>query len=158
MTAIEMARKGGIGIIHKNCSIEEQVKEVLRVKRAMRPIIHDPYTVTAHDTIADVFKKRDDVGHSGFPVMEDGKLIGIITNRDMRFVEDFSLAVSMFMTPKDLLVTASEGLGLEEYKNLLQKYRIEKLLIIDHLGRLTGLITDKDILYRKNYPMAVKDD
>ena len=155
--AVALAREGGIGIIHKNLSIENQVKMVDRVKRSESGMIVDPVTLTADKTIQDAKTVMANYHISGLPVLEDGKLVGIITNRDIRFETDDRLSVRDRMT-SERLVTVPVGTTLEEAKNVLQQHRIEKLLVVDKKGRLAGLITVKDIQKREDFPHACKDD
>jgi len=155
-TAISVAREGGVGIIHRNMSIERQAQEVNKVKKSESGMIVDPVTVEPDQKIAHVLELMARYRISGVPVVKDGRLVGIITNRDLRFETNESLMVSEVMT-KDNLVTAPVGISLEDSKRLLHKNRIEKLLVVDELGRLKGLITIKDIMKIKKYPSACKD-
>lgn len=154
--AISMARAGGIGFIHRNMSIEDQAKEVDKVKKSESGMIIDPVTVHPDQSIADVLNVMEQYRISGLPVTEGDKLVGIVTNRDLRFETDLYKKVSEVMT-KEGLVTVSSGISLEESKKMLHKHRIEKLLVIDKTGRLTGMITIKDIEKIKKYPNACKD-
>jgi len=156
-TAIAMAREGGIGIIHKNMSIKDQAREVERVKKSESGMIIDPVTVTEAQSVADVQAIMKNYKISGLPVLRGDKLVGIVTNRDLRFVSDDGLHVSDVMTSKNL-VTVPEGIHLEHCKALLHEHRIEKLLVVDDGGTLKGLITIKDIEKIKKYPLAAKDD
>jgi IMP dehydrogenase len=156
-TAIALAREGGIGIIHKNMSITQQAKEVEGVKKSESGMIVDPITVEEHQSVAEVERIMAKYKISGLPVLRDGSLVGIVTNRDLRFVSDSGLRVSDVMTSKNL-VTAKVGISLEHSKALLHEYRIEKLLVVDNKGRLSGLITIKDLEKIKKYPMAAKDN
>lgn len=155
-TAISIAREGGIGIIHRNMSIEQQAQEVNKVKKSESGMIVDPVTVDPDQKIADVLDLMSRYRISGVPVVKGEQLVGIITNRDLRFEMDESIKVSEVMT-KDDLVTAPVGISLEDSKKLLQKRRIEKLLVVDESGRLKGLITIKDIMKIKKYPNSCKD-
>ena len=155
-TAIAMAREGGIGIIHKNMSIEHQVLEVERVKKSESGMIIDPITVTQDQSVAEVQEIMSTYKISGLPVLHQGKLVGIVTNRDLRFVSDDGLRVADVMTYKKL-VTAKVGIDLEHSKALLHEHRIEKLLVVDDDGALKGLITIKDLEKIKKYPLAAKD-
>jgi len=155
-TAIAMAREGGMGIIHKNMSIAQQVLEVERVKKSESGMIIDPITVTQNQTVAEVQEIMSAYKISGLPVLHEGKLAGIVTNRDLRFVSDDGLRVSDVMTSKNL-VTAHVGIDLEHSKALLHEHRIEKLLVVDEEGGLKGLITIKDLEKIKKYPLAAKD-
>lgn len=156
--AIAIAREGGIGIIHKNLSIEEQAEEVDRVKRSESGMIVKPVTVSPDQTIAEAEALMRKYKISGLPVTdENGKLLGIITNRDIRFVKDYSKKIKEVMT-KENLKTAPVGTTLEEAKEILHKYKIEKLPVVDEKGYLKGLITIKDIEKKEKYPNACKDD
>jgi IMP dehydrogenase len=158
--AIAVARLGGIGIIHKNMPIAEQAAEVDRVKRSESGMISNPITLTADQTIGDALAIMDKYHISGLPVVErqekDAKLIGILTNRDIRFETDHALPVGDLMT-KENLVTAPLGTSLDQARGLLHRHRIEKLPIVDDEGFLRGLITVKDIQKRTMYPDACKD-
>ncbi len=155
-TAISMAREGGIGIIHRNMSIERQAREVDKVKKSESGMIVDPITVHPDQPIGDVMELMAQYRISGVPVVKGDQLVGIITNRDLRFETDLTRPVSELMT-KDNLVTAPVGISLEDSKKLLQERRIEKLLVVDDTGRLRGLITIKDIMKVKKYPNSCKD-
>ncbi len=156
-TAIAIAREGGIGIIHKNMPIEQQAKEVERVKKSESGMIIDPITVKETNSVAEVERIMGKYKISGLPVLRDGKLVGIVTNRDLRFVSDDDLRVGDVMTSKNL-VTAEVGIDLEHSKALLHEHRIEKLLVVDDNGNLSGLITIKDLEKIKKYPLAAKDE
>lgn len=156
LTAISMARAGGLGFIHRNLSIEEQVVEVDRVKKSESGMIVDPITITPDTSIAEVLEIMAKYRISGIPVTEGDKLVGIVTNRDLRFETELHKAASEVMT-KENLITVPEGCSLEESKKMLHKHRIEKLLVVDRDGRLKGLITIKDIEKIKKYPNACKD-
>jgi len=156
--AIALAREGGIGIIHKNLSIVEQSLQVANVKRYESGIIDNPYSLTKDETIAEAFRKKEKYKIGGFPVVENMKLVGILTNRDIRFETDMSKKVSDLMTPKEKLITANPEIGIEEAKKVLHTHRIEKLPIINSDGELVGMITVKDILKKISYPNAVTDD
>ncbi|MBE9534120.1 MAG: IMP dehydrogenase [Proteobacteria bacterium] len=156
-TAISMAREGGIGIIHKNMSIERQAREVDKVKKSESGMIVDPVTMHPEQKISEVLEVMEQYRISGVPIVKDGRrLVGIITNRDLRFETNLDQKVAEVMT-KENLVTASEGITLEESKILLHKNRIEKLLVVNDKGDLLGLITIKDIMKIKQYPSACKD-
>jgi len=155
--AITMAREGGIGIIHKNMSVEEQVREVQKVKKSESGMIIDPITVNEDQTVREVNEIMRGYRISGVPVLSGKKLVGIVTNRDLRFVSDENLLVRDVMTSKHL-VTAKPGITLEQSKALLHEHRIEKLLVVDDENHLQGLITIKDIEKVKKYPFAAKDD
>ncbi|MBU77992.1 MAG: IMP dehydrogenase [Candidatus Marinimicrobia bacterium] len=154
--AVALAREGGIGIIHKNLSIGEQVKMVDRVKRSESGMILDPVTLSVDKTIREAKKAMANYHISGLPVLDDDKLVGIITNRDIRFETDDNLSVRDRMT-KENLVTVPMGTTLEEAKKVLQKHRIEKLLVVDEDDSLAGLITVKDIQKKEDFPYACKD-
>ena len=136
--AIAMAREGGIGVIHKNLSIEDQVKEVDRVKRSESGMILDPVTIESDKTIRDALEIMAHFHISGVPVVDDEKLVGILTNRDIRFETNLDLAISDRMTGENL-VTVKKGTTLYEAKSVLQEHRIEKLLVVDDAGALCGL-------------------
>ncbi len=158
--AIALAREGGIGIIHRNMSIEDQVKEVEKVKKAESGMIVDPITIKPNQTVKEALEIMANFKISGVPVVDDeGKLIGILTNRDLRFLKkkDYKKPVSEFMT-KENLITARENITLEEAEEILQKKKVEKLPVVDENGYLKGLITIKDIVKRKQYPNACKDE
>ena len=156
-TAISMAREGGIGIIHRNMSVQRQATEVDKVKKSESGMIVDPVTMHPDQKISEVLEVMERYRISGVPIVEDGrKLVGIVTNRDLRFETNLEQKVSNVMTKKNL-VTASEGITLEESKVLLHKNRIEKLLVVNDKGDLLGLITIKDIMKIKKYPNACKD-
>ena len=154
--AIAMAREGGIGVIHKNMSIDEQCKEVEKVKRSEHGVIVDPVYLNPDNTLSDADDLMVKYDISGIPVAVDGKLVGIITNRDMRFETDLSRPISEIMTSEGL-ITAPENTKLEEAKRILQEHRIEKLPLIDKDGYLKGLITIKDIEKATKYPNSAKD-
>ncbi len=154
--AIAMARLGGIGIIHRNQSIESERESVRKVKREESTIIRDVFTVSPDDTIKNVLKYMRERNITGFPVMKNGVLVGIITDRDVRFLKNHDIKVEDVMTKN--VITGKEGITLDEALEIMQKNKIEKLPIIDENGKLTGLITAKDILKRKTYPDAVRDD
>src|SRR5210317_600446 len=155
--AITMAREGGIGIVHKNMGIDQQVLEVERVKKSESGMIIDPIVVRQDQSVAEVQEIMAHYKISGLPVLDQGKLVGIVTNRDLRFVSDNDLRVADVMTSKNL-VTAKVGIDLEHSKALLHEHRIEKLLVVDDDGTLKGLITIKDLEKIKKYPHAAKDE
>ncbi|MBS5271576.1 MAG: IMP dehydrogenase [Veillonella sp.] len=154
--AIAMAREGGMGVIHKNMSIEEQAHEVDKVKRSEHGIIVDPIYLSPQNLLADAEELRRKYAISGVPVTVDGKLVGIITNRDMRFENELNKPIGEVMT-KENLVTAPVGTSLEEAKAILRRHRIEKLPLVDDNGYLKGLITIKDIEKATKYPNSAKD-
>ncbi|WP_277656174.1 IMP dehydrogenase [Seleniivibrio woodruffii] len=155
--AIAMAQEGGIGFIHKNMSIEAQADEVDKVKRSESGMIVDPVTIDPDRTVEDALNLMGRYKISGVPVVKDEKLVGILTNRDLRFVDRYTAKVSEYMTSKNL-VTVPVGTSLEESMRHLQEHRIEKLLVVDSDYQLKGLITIKDINKRIKYPNAAKDD
>ena len=154
--AIAIAREGGLGIIHKNMTIEEQAAQVDKVKRSEHGVITDPFFLAPENTIQDAENLMARYRISGVPITRDGKLVGILTNRDLRFETDYSRRISEVMTSKNL-ITAPVGTTLEEAKNILAAHRIEKLPIVDEAGFLRGLITIKDIEKNVKYPRSAKD-
>ncbi len=156
--AIAMAREGGIGIIHKNMSIEEQCEMVDKVKRSESGMIKDPITLYPHQTVAEALELMQKYRISGIPIVDENrKLLGILTNRDLRFEPDSSQRVDQLMT-KENLITARGKVTLEEAEKILQKYKIEKLPVVDKNYKLIGLITFKDIQKKKSFPNACKDE
>jgi IMP dehydrogenase len=156
--AIAMAREGGAGVLHKNMSIEDQAAEVRRVKRSESGMILDPITISPHDTVSDARRMMSHFSIGGIPVVdESNKLVGIVTNRDVRFERDGSTAIHKMMTA-DGLVTAPVGTTLDEAVQILQDHKIEKLPVTDEEGYLKGLITFKDIRKRRKHPHAAKDE
>jgi IMP dehydrogenase len=156
--AIAMAQEGGIGIIHKNMSLEAQAEQVRKVKRSESGMILDPITLSDTATLGDAHQIMREFKIGGIPVIDGNhKLIGILTNRDLRFEREMAKPVTEIMT-KEKLITASDGLSLDDAEKILQEYKIEKLPIVDSEYRLTGLITYKDILKRKSHPNACKDE
>lgn len=155
--AIAMARQGGIGVIHKNMSIEEQAEEVDKVKRSEHGVITDPFYLSPEHTLYDANELMAKYRISGVPITVGKKLVGIITNRDLKFEEDFTKKIKESMTSEGL-VTAREGITLDEAKRILSKARKEKLPIVDSEGNLKGLITIKDIEKQIKYPLSAKDD
>ena len=155
--AIAMARQGGIGIIHKNMSIEAQAEEVDKVKRSENGVITDPFFLSPDHTLADAEDLMHNFRISGVPITENGKLVGIITNRDLKFETDYTKKIKESMT-SDGLITAPEGITLDEAKKILAKARKEKLPIVDKDFHLKGLITIKDIEKQIKYPLSAKDD
>jgi IMP dehydrogenase len=155
--AIALAQQGGIGIIHRNMPIDKQAAEVDKVKRSESGMIVDPITMSPNDKIEDAVKLMAHYKISGVPITEDGRLVGILTNRDLRFETRFHLPIREVMT-KDDLVTVPVGTTLEEAQRILHKHRIEKLLVVDKNQNLKGLITVKDITKKIKYPLSAKDD
>ena len=154
--AIALAREGGMGVIHKNLSIKEQALEVDIVKRSESGMILDPITISSNRSIEDALNMMKRYKISGVPVIDNAKLVGILTNRDIRFEENLKLKVKSRMTSSDL-ITVPVGTTLDEAKSVLQKHRIEKLLVVGKTGTLKGLITVKDIQKKENFPHATKD-
>ncbi|MDE7256554.1 MAG: IMP dehydrogenase, partial [Clostridia bacterium] len=154
--AIAIAREGGLGIIHKNMSVEEQAAQVDKVKRSEHGVITDPFFLTPEEPVSAARALMEKYRISGVPITKNGKLVGILTNRDMRFETDFNQPISAIMT-KENLVTAPEGTSLAEAQKILGKHRIEKLPIVDKNGMLKGLITIKDIEKAIQYPNRATD-
>lgn len=155
--AIAMAQEGGIGIIHKNLTAQEQAREVAKVKRFESGILTNPITITPQHTVRQVMELSDETNISGFPVCENNLVVGIVTSRDLLFESRYDLPISEIMTKKDKLVTVPEGTSLEEAKSLLNKHRLERLLIVDKDFKLKGVITVKDITKRTTFPDAARD-
>ena len=156
--AIALAREGGIGIMHKNISIESQCKEVDRVKRSESGMIRDPIKLSAEDTVETALQIMKEYQISGIPITDkNNKLVGIITNRDLRFDPNRKTKISELMT-KENLITANESTDLKKAEKILQKYKIEKLPVVNKDGKLVGLITFKDIQKKKSHPLACKDE
>jgi len=155
--AIAMAQEGGIGIIHKNLSSEQQAQEVARVKRHEFGIVIDPVTVTPTMKVRDAIALQRQHGISGLPVVESGKVVGIVTNRDLRFEDRLDVPLRDVMTPRERLVTMPEGATLEEAQTLMHKHRLERVLIVNQAFELRGLATVKDIVKNTEHPLACKD-
>jgi IMP dehydrogenase len=156
--AITMAQEGGMGIVHKNMSIDAQAREVAKVKKHEAGVIRDPISVSPDMTIRQVLELTRAQGISGVPVVQGRKPVGIVTHRDLRFETQFDAPVSSVMTPQDQLVTVREGASKDEVQALLHKHRIEKVLVVNSNSELTGLITVKDIQKAKDFPRASKDE
>ena len=154
--AIAMAREGGLGVIHKNMSVAEQAMQVDMVKRSENGVINDPFFLGPDDLTSDALKLMERYRISGVPITKDGKLVGILTNRDLRFVTEFDVPVTTYMTSQNL-ITAPVGTTLEEAKQILAKHKVEKLPLVDAEGNLRGLITIKDIQKAVKYPFSAKD-
>jgi len=158
-TAIALAQEGGIGVIHKNLTSTQQAAEVRRVKRYEAGVVQEPFTVSPETTLDEVSRLAAEHGFSGFPVLDhDGKVCGIVTNRDIRFERDPGKKVAEMMTPKERLVTVQHGIELDACKELFRQHRIEKLPVVDDDGLLVGMITVRDIEKSKAFPNAVRDD
>ncbi len=155
--AIAMAQEGGIGIIHKNMTPEEQAKQVFRVKKYESGVVKDPITIQQEATLAELLELTTRHGFSGVPVLAGDDLVGIVTHRDIRFESDMSKPVSAIMTPREKLVTVQEGAEATEVQRLLHQHRIEKILVVNDNFDLRGMITVKDFDKAKNYPSACKD-
>jgi len=156
--AIALAREGGIGVIHKNMSIEKQASEVRKVKRAENGMINDPITITKDATVGDALKIMHDNHIGGIPVADkDGILVGIVTNRDVRFQEDMSVKIEDAMTSKNLVTLHVDQIGRDHVKSVLQTNKVEKLPVVDDEGKIVGLITFKDLIKEKLHPDACKD-
>ena len=155
--AIALAENGGIGIIHKNNSIKEQVFEVKTVKKYESGVVRDPTTIKSTKTINELMQLTTELSISGMPVVDDGKLMGIVTRRDFRYADNLTELVSSIMTPHEKLITVEEGFNQDEVKKLMYNNRIEKILVTDEQGVLTGLVTMKDIDKSAEHPLATKD-
>src|SRR6201993_3417354 len=154
--AIALAQQGGLGIIHRNLSIEQQANEVDKVKRSESGMIVDPVTMSATDRVSDALEVMRKYKISGVPITDHGKLVGILTNRDLRFETRFDILIDKVMTKKNL-ITVPVGTTLEEAEKILHQHRVEKLLVVDDKYNLKGLITVKDIQKKLKYPNAAKD-
>ncbi|MDO5626171.1 MAG: IMP dehydrogenase [Pseudomonadota bacterium] len=155
--AIAIAQEGGIGIVHKNLTAQEQAAQVAKVKRYESGVLRDPVVITPEHTVLQVMQLSDELDISGFPVIDQGRVVGIVTGRDLRFETRYDVPVREIMTPRERLITVNEGASHEEAKALLNKHRLERLLIIDDADRLKGLITVKDITKQTTFPNAARD-
>ena len=155
--AIALAENGGIGILHKNNSIEEQAAEVKAVKKYESGVVRDPSTIQSTKTISELMQLTNELSISGMPVVDNGKLMGIVTKRDFRYADNLSELVSSIMTPYEKLITVKEGFDQEDVKKLMYNNRIEKILVTDEENSLTGLVTMKDIDKSAEHPLATKD-
>ncbi len=155
--AIAIAQEGGIGIVHKNLSAKDQAAQVARVKRYESGVLRDPVVITPAHTVRQVIDLSEQLGVSGFPVCDGGKVVGIVTGRDLRFETRYDIAVSNIMTPRDKLITVPDGTTLVEAKALLNKYKLERLLVVNDAFELKGLITVKDITKQTSFPNAARD-
>ena len=156
--AIALAEAGGIGIIHKNNSIEEQVFQVKSVKKYESGVVRDPITIESNKSIAELKQLTDELNISGMPVVDNQELKGIVTSRDFRYADDMQAVVASIMTPFEKLVTVQEGTSQDTVKKLMYENRIEKILVIDENKSLSGLVTMKDIEKSAEHPNATKDD
>ena len=155
--AIAIAQEGGIGVVHKNLTVAEQAAQVAKVKRYESGVLRDPVVITPHFTVREVMALSDQLGVSGFPVCDGGKVVGIVTGRDLRFETRYDQRVSDIMTPRERLITVPDGTTLEEAKALLNKHRLERLLVVNEAFELKGLITVKDITKQTSFPNAARD-
>jgi IMP dehydrogenase len=155
--AIAIAQEGGIGVIHKNLTAQQQAKEVAKVKRYESGVLRDPVVITPMHTVRQVLDMSEQLGISGFPVIDQRKVVGIVTGRDLRFETRYDLPVSQIMTPKEKLVTVPEGTTLADAKALLNKFKLERLLVVNEAFELKGLITVKDITKQTSFPNAARD-
>jgi IMP dehydrogenase len=155
--AFAMASEGGVGIVHKNLKPAEQAKEVAKVKRYESGVLRDPISIGPDMTVRQVIHLSKEHGFSGFPVLQGKTVVGIITNRDLRFEEDLDAPVKAKMTPRERLVTVKEGASLEEAKRLMNKHRLERVLVVNDSFELRGLVTVKDIMKATEHPNACKD-
>ncbi|HAZ80052.1 MAG TPA: IMP dehydrogenase [Porticoccaceae bacterium] len=156
--AIAIAQEGGVGIVHKSMTIEEQARQVWAVKKYESGVVKDPFTIDSSATLEQLHALTVANNISGVPILENGNLVGIVTRRDVRFATDMSACVTSVMTPKNRLVTVKEGAGADEVRALLHKHRIEKVMVINDAFELKGLITVTDIDKAEQYPNACKDD
>ena len=154
---IAISELGGIGVIHRNLSIQDQATEVRKVKKYESGVVRDPITIRSDKQVGELIQLTNDLSISGMPVVDDGELVGIVTSRDFRNERNLGATVAEIMTPKNKLVTAKEGEDLEVIKALLQDNRIEKILLVDEKFELTGLVTLKDINKSLDFPNAARD-
>ncbi len=155
--AIAIAQEGGMGIIHKNLTAQEQAAQVAKVKRYESGVLRDPVVITPQHTVRQVMALSEQLGVSGFPVLDGGKVVGIVTGRDLRFETRYDVAVKDIMTPRERLITVPEGTTPEQAKALLNKHKLERLLVINDSFELRGLITVKDITKQTSFPLAARD-
>lgn len=155
--AIAIAQEGGIGIVHKNLTAQQQAAEVAKVKRYESGVLRDPVVITPQHTVLQVLQLSEELGISGFPVIDGGKVVGIVTGRDLRFETRYDVPVTEIMTPRAKLITVSEGTSPVEAKALLNKHKLERLLVVDDEFELKGLITVKDITKQTSFPNAARD-
>src|SRR5574343_2003241 len=155
--AIAIAQEGGIGIVHKNLTAAEQAAQVAKVKRYESGVLRDPVVINPATTVRQVMQLSEELGVSGFPVVDAGKVVGIVTGRDLRFETRYDLPVREIMTPRERLITVPEGTTPAEAKALLNKHKLERLLVVNAAFELKGLITVKDITKQLNFPNAARD-
>jgi len=155
--AIAIAQEGGIGIVHKNLTPQQQAAEVARVKRYESGVLRDPVVITPQHTVREVLALSEQLGISGFPVLDAGRVVGIVTGRDLRFETRYDVPVSQIMTPREKLITVPEGTSLAEAKALLNKHKLERVLVVNSAFELKGLITVKDITKQTTFPNAARD-
>src|ERR1700744_2460760 len=155
--AIAMAQQGGIGIVHKNLTPAQQAREVAKVKRFESGVLRDPITVTPDTSVREIIELAQQHGISGFPVVEGALLVGIVTNRDLRFETRLDVPVRTIMTPRERLISVKEGTPLLEAKELMHHHRLERVVVVNDAFELRGLITVKDILKATEHPLAAKD-
>ena len=155
--AIAIAQEGGMGIVHKNLTAAEQAAQVAKVKRYESGVLRDPVVITPQHTVLQVMQLSDELGVSGFPVVDGGKVVGIVTGRDLRFETRYDVLVSQIMTPREKLITVKEGTTPAEAKALLNKHKLERLLVVNDAFELKGLITVKDITKQLTFPNAARD-
>ena len=155
--AIALAQAGGIGIVHKNMTVEEQAKEVRAVKKFESGVVRDPITIEASAPVSELLNIKQQHNISGVPVMKNGDLVGIVTSRDVRYETDYSVTIETIMTPKDRLVTVKEGTSADQVKQVLHENRIEKVLVVNDEFKLCGMITVKDLDLAQRFPSACKD-
>ena len=155
--AIAIAQEGGIGIVHKNLTVAEQAAQVAKVKRYESGVLRDPVVITPETKVRQVLELSEELGVSGFPVVDAGKVAGIVTGRDLRFESRYDIAVREIMTPRERLITVPDGTTPEEAKALLNKHKLERLLVVNDAFELKGLITVKDITKQLNFPNAARD-
>ena len=156
--AIAIAQEGGIGVIHKNLSAQDQAAQVAKVKRYESGVLRDPVVITPQHTVRQVMALSEQLGISGFLVIDGGQVVGIVTGRDLRFESRYDLAVSSIMTPRERLITVPEGTSPDEAKALLNRHKLERLLVVNDRFELRGLITVKDITKQTSFPLAARDE
>src|SRR6185295_2930661 len=155
--AIAIAQEGGMGIVHKNLTPKQQAAEVARVKRYESGVLRDPITVTSDTPVRQVMELSRQHGVSGFPVVDGGKVVGIVTNRDLRFESRLDVPVREIMTPRERLITVSEGATLDQAKALMHKHKLARVVVVNNAFELRGLMTVKDITKQTSFPNAARD-